>query len=396
MELVNCRNCQKPMRLAPNRVGKQWFCSKTCRQEYTEKTSPANHFVCEECGKTFKTYEKVQRFCSLNCKRQNSERSKKVCPVCGCTFRVKPSHYAKKTYCSKKCMGEHYKIRLKGEQNPNYSGAGKKACKQCGKEFTSYFARDFCSVACYYRSEQKREDARRANDKTRKPAPHCKKCNAAIPKGRRMCDRCRPQPKTPGKCLHCSGPSGSDRDVLFCADCRTAGFHKRIPTSICHECGAVVYKANRKYCDWCWREQVSARRNTPRKVDANQAEIVDALKSIGCLIADMSAVGRGFPDLLVSFRGKLLLLEVKNPKARGKLNKLQQEWHEQWRGQAAVVYSIEEALQVVTANEPDRLDLLNSVTEVTDSARLDLLRTIQLQDAEIQRLKAELYEARGG
>ena len=141
---------------------------------------------------------------------------------------------------------------------------------------------------------------------------------------------------------------------------------------------------------------MSARRNTPRKVDANQAEIVDALKSIGCLIADMSAVGRGFPDLLVSFRGKLLLLEVKNPKARGKLNKLQQEWHEQWRGQAAVVYSIEEALQVVTANEPDPLDLLNSVTEVTDSARLDLLRTIQLQDAEIQRLKAELYEARGG
>lgn len=122
---------------------------------------------------------------------------------------------------------------------------------------------------------------------------------------------------------------------------------------------------------------MSTRRMTPRKVDANQAEIVDALRSIGCLIADMSAVGRGFPDLLVSFRGKLLLLEVKNPKAHGKLNKLQREWHANWKGQAAVVHSIEEALQVVTADEPDResllcaiqtqdaVALLNRVTEVT-------------------------------
>lgn len=301
----------------------------------------------------------------------------KTCAHCGCAFKVKPSHYDKKTYCSKQCMAEHYKVRFKGEQNPNYSAAGKKVCKQCGQEFNSYFAHEFCSVACYARSEQKREDARRANDKTRKPEPHCKKCNAAIPKGRKMCDSCRPQPKTPGKCLHCSGPSGSDRDVLFCSTCRAAKLHKRIPTSICQVCGAVVYKANRKFCDNCWREHVSTRRMTPRKVDANQAEIVDALRSIGCLIADMSAVGRGFPDLLVSFRGKLLLLEVKNPKAHGKLNKLQREWHANWKGQAAVVHSIEEALQVVTADEPDResllcaiqtqdaVALLNRVTEVT-------------------------------
>ena len=124
---------------------------------------------------------------------------------------------------------------------------------------------------------------------------------------------------------------------------------------------------------------MTTRRMTPRKVDANQSEIVDALRSIGCLITDMSAVGRGFPDLLISFRGRLFLLEIKNPKAHGKLNKLQQEWHANWQGQAAVVHSIEEALQVVTADEPDRASLL---------------RTIQVQDAEIQRLKAELYEVR--
>lgn len=91
------------------------------------------------------------------------------------------------------------------------------------------------------------------------------------------------------------------------------------------------------------------RRGMPRKTDANQAEIVEALRKVGCCVEDMSSYGGGVPDLLVwsPFRKATLLFEVKNPKAKGKLNKLQQEWHTKWRGQVCVVMSVDEALREV-------------------------------------------------
>jgi hypothetical protein len=89
------------------------------------------------------------------------------------------------------------------------------------------------------------------------------------------------------------------------------------------------------------------KRGAPRRVDGNHAEVVDALRKGGYHVEDLSALGGGFPDLLVlSPSGGIHLVEIKNRAAKGKLNKLQQKWHEEWRGEKpAVVYSAEEALQ---------------------------------------------------
>ena len=89
------------------------------------------------------------------------------------------------------------------------------------------------------------------------------------------------------------------------------------------------------------------RRGTPRRVDANHAEIVSALKSIGCAVLDLSVVGGGVPDLLVQgVDGTLVLIEIKV--AKGKLNRLQQQWHESWRGsKPVIVRSVSEALAAV-------------------------------------------------
>lgn len=82
-----------------------------------------------------------------------------------------------------------------------------------------------------------------------------------------------------------------------------------------------------------------------RRVDSNQAEIVEALRSHGCSVEVLSDVGRGVPDLLVGYDGKNLLLEVKSPD--GALNKDQFEWHGYWRGQVRLVESAREALDYV-------------------------------------------------
>lgn len=87
------------------------------------------------------------------------------------------------------------------------------------------------------------------------------------------------------------------------------------------------------------------------KVDANQPEIVDGLRAIGCTVRSTAAIGRGFPDLVVGYRGTNFLIEVKDgskrPSARALLPE-QQDFFDGWRGQVAKVESLDEAIEVVT------------------------------------------------
>ena len=86
------------------------------------------------------------------------------------------------------------------------------------------------------------------------------------------------------------------------------------------------------------------------RVDANQPGIVAGLRTAGCTVALAHAVGRGFPDLVVGYRGCTYLLEVKDgdkpPSARN-LTTAQVKWHGEWRGHVSVVCSLTEALAAV-------------------------------------------------
>lgn len=84
-----------------------------------------------------------------------------------------------------------------------------------------------------------------------------------------------------------------------------------------------------------------------KRVDQNQKEIVDALRAVGCLILDLTAVGNGCPDLLVARHDTLYLLEIKNPGTKGKLNARQQKWHDEWKGQVAIASTVDEAFAIV-------------------------------------------------
>jgi Holliday junction resolvase len=85
------------------------------------------------------------------------------------------------------------------------------------------------------------------------------------------------------------------------------------------------------------------------KVDKNQPEIVAALRASGCGVLDLSAIGGGCPDICVARGGVVYLIEIKNPKTKGKLSPLQKKWHAKFGAQAPVhvVYSVDDALRVV-------------------------------------------------
>jgi hypothetical protein len=86
------------------------------------------------------------------------------------------------------------------------------------------------------------------------------------------------------------------------------------------------------------------------RVDANQPDIMSALRKVGAAVWPLFREGGGCPDLLVGFRGRNYLFEVKDgsrPPSERKLNEDQEKWHGRWTGQVAVVESPEQAVAVL-------------------------------------------------
>lgn len=86
------------------------------------------------------------------------------------------------------------------------------------------------------------------------------------------------------------------------------------------------------------------------RVDANQEQVVSALRACGAYVRIVTQ-GEGLPDLLVGYRGYTLLLEVKDgrkPPSARKLTEAEAKFFEEWQGGLlAKVESVEEALDIL-------------------------------------------------
>ena len=87
------------------------------------------------------------------------------------------------------------------------------------------------------------------------------------------------------------------------------------------------------------------------RIDANQEQVVSALRAAGATVHSLAGVGVGVPDLLVGYQGKTILFEVKDgykPPSARRLTEDQLKWHGAWRGgPLAVVDSVDAALRVL-------------------------------------------------
>jgi len=89
--------------------------------------------------------------------------------------------------------------------------------------------------------------------------------------------------------------------------------------------------------------------------DRNEPEIVAALVAAGAAVLRLSETG--VPDLLVEYRGVAMLIEVKNPDAKGGgkyntgdgcLTTAQTKWWSTWKGrQPVIVRTVGEALAAI-------------------------------------------------
>ena len=85
-----------------------------------------------------------------------------------------------------------------------------------------------------------------------------------------------------------------------------------------------------------------------KRVDKFQPEMCQYLRRRGASVHVLSSVGAGLPDLLVGWHGRNLLVELKSPK--GRLTLAQRKWIAEWRGQVAVVKSVEELEELLNVH----------------------------------------------
>ena len=86
------------------------------------------------------------------------------------------------------------------------------------------------------------------------------------------------------------------------------------------------------------------------RIDANQKEIVSALRKVGASVAVTSNVAGGFPDIVAGFQGRNYLIEIKDgskPPSGRKLTPDEIEFHQKWFGQISVVNSVDEAISLI-------------------------------------------------
>ena len=97
-----------------------------------------------------------------------------------------------------------------------------------------------------------------------------------------------------------------------------------------------------------------------KKIDANQGEIVDYLRAAGWSVFVTSAVGNGFPDLVVSRAGFTAVVEVKDgskPASKRKLTPKEQAFVDNWPG------------AYVLANNPNEAWIMLETMEAVFSTR---------------------------
>ena len=84
------------------------------------------------------------------------------------------------------------------------------------------------------------------------------------------------------------------------------------------------------------------------RTDKNQTEIVQALRQVGASVQSLAKVGDGCPDLLVAYRDRHYVMEVKT--AKGKVRPQQISWCDEWVGTVHLVRSVDEALKAIGAS----------------------------------------------
>ena len=88
-----------------------------------------------------------------------------------------------------------------------------------------------------------------------------------------------------------------------------------------------------------------------KRTDRNHAEIINALRKIPNLsVFSTHEVGKGFPDIVIGYKGINYLIEIKDgnkPPSARKLTEAELQFHSNWKGQIKIVNNFDELLNIL-------------------------------------------------
>lgn len=91
-----------------------------------------------------------------------------------------------------------------------------------------------------------------------------------------------------------------------------------------------------------------------KRTDANHKEIIDAIRKIPALsVFSTHTIGKGFPDIVIGYKGINYLVEIKDgakTKSQKKLTDDEIRFHQSWFGQIIVCECVKDVLQLLQIN----------------------------------------------
>lgn len=88
-----------------------------------------------------------------------------------------------------------------------------------------------------------------------------------------------------------------------------------------------------------------------KKTDANHKEIIDGCRKIPSIsVFSTHMVGKGFPDVVIGYKGINYLVEIKDgkkSKSQKKLTNDEIKFHGSWCGQIIIVENIDDVLRML-------------------------------------------------
>jgi len=88
-----------------------------------------------------------------------------------------------------------------------------------------------------------------------------------------------------------------------------------------------------------------------KRTDANHKQIIDQIRQISfASVFSTHELGKGFPDIVVGFRGINYLFEIKDGKksaSQKKLTEAEIKFRNNWMGQVHIIEKIEDVLEIL-------------------------------------------------
>ena len=86
------------------------------------------------------------------------------------------------------------------------------------------------------------------------------------------------------------------------------------------------------------------------RIDENQPEVVETFEKMGASVLHTHQLGQGAPDIVIGYKNKNVLIEIKDskkPPSKRRLTPDEEKFHKLWKGDIRVVESADDAANII-------------------------------------------------